>query len=116
MAEASTSAGSPMDLDPNASTPEEDELVASIPIYYSEHLHPNIHLHQFQLQNRPLEVSPAARDAGKVITARSKPKIGRYEIHIPNDVRPMVWNAARGRALGDARYQEDKDEAELHEA
>lgn len=94
---------------------EEDEIVASLPIHYSEHLHPNLHLHQFQLLSRPLLVPPSAAAAGKTIKARFKPKSGRYEIHVPNDVRPEVWDSAKGRDLGAARFEEDREEAALHE-
>lgn len=94
---------------------EEDELVASLPIHFSEHLHPNLHLHQFQLLSRPLQVPPSAAAAGKTIKARYKPNSGRYEIHVPNDVRPEVWDSARGRDLGAARYEEDREEATLHD-
>lgn len=94
---------------------EEDELLVSLPIHYSENLHPNLHLHQFQLLTRRLEVPPTAASAGKIINARYKPNAGRYEIHVPNDVRPEVWHAARGQSFGTARYQEDREEATLHD-
>jgi DNA-directed RNA polymerase-3 subunit RPC5 len=94
---------------------EEDEIVASLPIHYSDHLHPNLHLHQFQLLSRPLLVPPSAAAAGKTIKARYKPKSGRYEIHVPNDVRPEVWDSAKGRDLGAARYEEDREEAAFHD-
>jgi len=94
---------------------EEDEIVASLPIHYSERLHPNVHLHQFQLLSRPLQVPPSASVAGKLIKARYKPKSGRYEIYVPNDVRPEVWDSAKGRDLGAARYEEDREDAAHHD-
>lgn len=94
---------------------EEDELVATLPIHYSENLHPNLHLHQFQLVNRPLVAPPAALQAGKYIKARYKPKTRRYEIHVPNDVRAEVWNPTRGQDFGKGRYNEDKEEAVMHD-
>jgi hypothetical protein len=88
-----------------------DELIASLPIHFSQSLHPRLHLHQFQLHTRPLEVPPTAAQAGKIIKARYKPAAGKYEIHVPTDVRPEVWNALAGQTYGAARYEEDKDEA-----
>jgi len=72
-------------------------------------------LHQFQLLSRPLQVPPSASAAGKPINARYKPKSGRYEIYVPNDVRPEVWDSAKGRDLGAARYEEDREDAALHD-
>ena len=93
---------------------QEDELIASLPIHFSHALSPNLHIHQFQLVTRSLEVPPTAAQAGKTIRARYKPSNGRYEIHIPNDVRPDVWNAPNGQRYGAARYDEDKDDAAMH--
>lgn len=95
---------------------EEDEVVATIPIHYSENLAPFIHMHQFQLSTRALSVPPSAAIAGKKISARCKPEVRKYEIHIPNDVRPDVWNQSRGMHLGAARYDEDREEAAMHDA
>ncbi|QRV75990.1 hypothetical protein RhiJN_04005 [Ceratobasidium sp. AG-Ba] len=82
-----------------------------MPIYLSESLKQNIHLFQYPLLSRPLEVPPSAALTGKRIKARYKPKTGRYEVHVPNDTREEVWNVERGRELGQARAEEDAEEA-----
>lgn len=94
----------------------EDEIVATLPVHYSEALSPNLHIHQYQLLTRHLEVPPSAAQAGKIIRARCKPNNGRYEIHVPNDVRPEVWNASEGQTYGSARNEEDREEAVAHDA
>ena len=99
----------------NASGEDEDELLTTLPVHFSKALHPNLHLHQFQLLSRPLQAPPTAAQAGKRIKARQKPKTSRYEIHVPIDVRPEVWNADQGRAYGAARYEEDREEAAAHD-
>jgi len=89
--------------------------LTTLPVHFSQALHPHLHLHQFQLLSRPLQTPPTAAQAGKRIKARQKSKAGRYEIHVPIDVRPEVWNADRGRAYGAARYEEDREEAAVHD-
>ncbi|KAI0704933.1 DNA-directed RNA polymerase III subunit Rpc5 [Cytidiella melzeri] len=88
---------------------EEDRLVSVLPILYSNKLSPNLHLHQFPLLTRPLQVPPSAAASGKRIRARLKPKINRFEIHVPVDTRPEVWNAERSKELGTARVEDDKE-------
>ncbi|TRM65741.1 DNA-directed RNA polymerase III subunit Rpc5 [Schizophyllum amplum] len=58
---------------------------------------------------RPLQAPPAARNSGKRIRARVKPNARRMEIHIPTDTRPEVWNADRGKELGAARVDDDRE-------
>ncbi|KAJ7630735.1 DNA-directed RNA polymerase III subunit Rpc5 [Roridomyces roridus] len=90
-----------MDLD--------DELVTSIPIRFSNALSPTIQIHQFPLLTRPLQAPPSAAASGKRITARIKPDVRRLEIHVPSDTRSEVWNNDRGRELGAARVDDDRE-------
>ncbi|KAI0757129.1 DNA-directed RNA polymerase III subunit Rpc5 [Daedaleopsis nitida] len=87
----------------------EDRLVSVIPVHYSNALQPNIHLHQFPLLTRPLEVPPSAAASGKRICARRKSDAKRLEVHIPVDTRPEVWNSDRSKELGAARVEDDKE-------
>ncbi|EAU92854.1 hypothetical protein CC1G_03641 [Coprinopsis cinerea okayama7 len=87
----------------------QDELVRSIPIHLSTSLTPNLHLHQFPLLTRPLQVPPSAERAGKHITSRLKPNTRRFEIHVPVDTRPDVWNVDKSKELGAARVEDDRE-------
>lgn len=78
-------------------------------------MHPNLHLHQFQLLGKALVMPPEAQEAGKSIKARYKPKTGHYEIHVPNDVRPARWNSEKGLNYGAARFEQDREEATIHD-
>ncbi|KAL4243457.1 DNA-directed RNA polymerase III subunit Rpc5 [Abortiporus biennis] len=89
--------------------PEEDQLIAVLPVHFSDALTPNIHLHQFPLLTRPLQVPPSAAASGKRIKARLKPGVRRLEIHVPVDTRPEVWNPERSRELGSARNVDDRE-------
>ena len=89
--------------------PENDELVSVIPIHFSNALAPNLHLHQFPLLTRPLQVPPSAAASGKGIKARLKPRARRFEVHIPVDTRPEVWNVEKSKELGLARVEDDKE-------
>lgn len=93
-----------MDIDP-----VEDQLVTRLPIHFSNSVEPNIHIHQFPLLTRPLQVPPSAAAAGKRIRARIKPAVRRLEIHVPVDTRPEVWNSERGTELGQARLDDDRE-------
>ena len=95
-----------MDID------QDDELLASLPIHLTNNLGNNVHLHQFPLLTRPLEVPPSARNAGKRISARIKPGVRRLEIHVPADVRPEVWNAEKAKELGAARLENDRENSQ----
>ncbi|KAA1468169.1 hypothetical protein DENSPDRAFT_814241 [Dentipellis sp. KUC8613] len=87
----------------------EDRLVSSLPIHYSNTLVPNVHIHQFPLLNRPLQVPPSAALSGKRIKARHKSGVKRLEIHVPVDTRPEVWNSEKSKELGAARVEDDKE-------
>ncbi|KAF9452632.1 hypothetical protein P691DRAFT_660272 [Macrolepiota fuliginosa MF-IS2] len=86
-----------------------DELVAVLPVHFTNPLVPNVQLHQFPLLNRPLQVPPSAQLSGKRITARIKPEIRRMELHIPADMRLEVWSNDRARDLGAAQIEDDAE-------
>ena len=88
---------------------EDDQLVTVLPIHFSNALVPNLQLHQFPLLTRPLQVPPSAAASGKRIKARLKPNTRRFEVHVPVDTRPEVWNAERSKELGVARVEDDKE-------
>ncbi|KAJ6509326.1 DNA-directed RNA polymerase III subunit Rpc5 [Mycena vitilis] len=87
----------------------DDEIVSRIPIRFSNALSPKIHIHQFPLLTRTLQAPPSAAASGKRITARIKPNVHRLEIHVPSDTRAEVWNNDRGRDLGAARVDDDRE-------
>ncbi|KLO20576.1 hypothetical protein SCHPADRAFT_918061 [Schizopora paradoxa] len=89
--------------------PEVDPLVSVLPIHLSNALSPNLHIYQYPLLTRPLQVPPSAAQSGKKIRARIKPKSSRVEVHVPIDLRPEVWNKERGEDLGRARIQDDQE-------
>jgi len=84
-------------------------LVSVLPIHLAIALSPNLHIHQYPLLTRPLQVPPSAVQSGKKIRARFKPKSARVEVHVPVDLRPEVWNRERGEELGRARLQDDQE-------
>jgi len=90
---------------------DEDPIVSVLPIHLSNALSPNIHIHQFPLLTRPLQVPPSAALSGKRIRSRIKPKTARLEIHVPVDTRPEVWNSERGQELGRARAEDDQEKS-----
>lgn len=88
---------------------DEDPVVSVLPIHYSNSLFPNLQIHQFPLLNRPLQAPPSAVLSGKRIRARIKPHVRRLEVHVPTDTRPGFWNSDRGKELGAARVDDDRD-------
>ncbi|KAI0068406.1 hypothetical protein BV25DRAFT_1818816 [Artomyces pyxidatus] len=88
---------------------DSDPIVSVLPIHLSNSLAPNVHIHQFPLLNRPLQVPPSAALSGKRIRARLKPNTRRLEIHIPADTRAEVWNAEKSKELGAGRLEDDKE-------
>lgn len=87
----------------------DDELVSVLPIHYSDRLSPNVHIHQFPLLNRPLQVPPSATASGKRIRARVKPVSRKIEIHVPVDARPEVWNHEKSKDFGTAQCEDDRE-------
>lgn len=88
---------------------DDDPVVNVLPIHYSDALAPNIHIHQYPLLNRPLQVPPSAELSGKRIRARIKPKVKQLEIHVPADTRPEFWNSDKAKELGTARIDDDRE-------
>ena len=86
-----------------------DSIVSVLPIHYSNALSPFLQIHQFPLLSRPLQSPPSAALSGKRIRARIKPNVRRLEVHVPVDTRPGFWNSDRGRDLGAARVDDDRD-------
>lgn len=78
----------------------DDEVIATLPIYLSPAIHPDLHLYQFPLQTRSLVAPTYARDRGKGITARIKERAARIEVEIPVDAGSDVWRDDRARELG----------------
>jgi hypothetical protein len=89
----------------------DDTVVASLPIYLSTALVPNVQLYQYPLLQRPLQAPPSAKTAGKKINARFKPETDVIEIHVPFDTREDVWNKKQGREYGQHRAEEDGQRA-----
>ncbi|WRT70670.1 uncharacterized protein IL334_007668 [Kwoniella shivajii] len=79
---------------------EDDEPIATLPIYLSSTLSPHFDIYQYPLQHRSLSVPTWARDRGKEISARVKEKFGRVEIEIPVDAGQSYWREERARDLG----------------
>lgn len=92
-----------------------DPVIARIPIHYTNRLAESLHLYQYPLQSRALEVPPTALAAGKIIKARHKATVGRVEIAVPVDVRPDVWNKDKAVAYGEGRAEEDREDMGLGE-
>jgi DNA-directed RNA polymerase III subunit RPC5 len=90
-------------------SPDVDQLVAVLPIHYSDVLAPNVQIHQFPLLNRPLQAPPSSVLSDRRIHARLRPTAQRLEVHVPADTRPEVWNAERGQLLGTAQSLEDRE-------
>ena len=89
----------------------DDPVVASLPVYLSTALVPNLQLYQYPLLQRPLQAPPSAQVAGKKINARFKPDTDVIEIHVPFDTREDVWNKKQGREYGQYRAEEDGQRA-----
>ncbi len=85
----------------------DDEVVYSLPIRFSDRL--SLQIHQFPLLTRPLQPPPSAVTSGKRVKARIKPGVHRLEVHVPADTRPDVWNTDRGKELGAARVEDDRE-------
>ncbi|KDQ63764.1 hypothetical protein JAAARDRAFT_119631 [Jaapia argillacea MUCL 33604] len=87
----------------------DDELVTVLPVHFSTVHTPNVHIHQYPLLTRPLQVPPSAQASGKRIRARVKPSVRRFEVHVPVDTRPEVWNNDKAKELGVARAEDDRE-------
>jgi len=88
---------------------QDDPVINTLPIHFSNSRAPNLQIHQFPLLNRQLETPPSAALSGKRIRARIKPKARRLEVHVPADTREGFWNSDKGKELGAARIDDDRD-------
>lgn len=88
---------------------DEDEIAHTMPIYISHNLSPAVHLFQYPVHQRKLEVSSYGQQRGQVITARMKENVGRFELEVPVDLRPSHWNEDRAEELGFLPVEESKD-------
>ncbi|KAJ7597173.1 DNA-directed RNA polymerase III subunit Rpc5 [Mycena floridula] len=88
---------------------EDDQVVSTLAVHFSNRLSDQVHIHQYPLLTRPLQAPPSAVTAGRKITARIKPEVRRIEVHVPADTRPDVWNVTRGRDLGFAQQEDDRE-------
>ncbi|KAF9229454.1 hypothetical protein BS17DRAFT_771488 [Gyrodon lividus] len=88
---------------------ENDELISVLPIHYSDILSPNVHVHQFPLLTRPLQTPPSATITGKRIRARVKLVSRKFEIHVPVDTRPEVWNQEKSKEFGAVQREDDRE-------
>jgi hypothetical protein len=88
---------------------ETDELVSVLPIHYNDSLAHQLQVHQFPLLTRPLQAPPSAVLSGKRITARYKPNARRFEVHVPVDTRPEVYNVEKSKDLGIGRLEDDRE-------
>ncbi|WWD20686.1 hypothetical protein CI109_105162 [Kwoniella shandongensis] len=79
---------------------EDDEVLATLPMYLSSTLHSNLDIYQYPLQHRSISVPKWAQDRGKIITSRVKEKAGRVEVEIPVDAGTSYWREDRARDLG----------------
>jgi DNA-directed RNA polymerase-3 subunit RPC5 len=79
---------------------EDDEVAATLPVYFSPALHPSLVLFQYPLQHRSLRVPQWAADRGKRLTTRVKEGVGRVEIEVPIDGDARVWREERAKDLG----------------
>lgn len=91
----------------------DDRIVNVLPVHLSNNLAPNLHLYQFPLLNRSLEVPPSAATSGKRIRARLKPTARRLEVHVPVDHRSEVWNTEKSKELGAGRLEDDKEKTQV---
>jgi|SRR5882672_7873330 len=91
----------------------DDRIVSVLPVCLSNNLAPNLHLHQFPLLNRSLEIPPSAETSGKRIRARLKPTSRRLEVHVPVDSRPEVWSVEKSKELGAGRLEDDKEKNQV---
>lgn len=88
------------DGDDDGMSSDDDEVLATLPIYLSPALHPHLHLFQYPLHTQSLVAPSYARDRGKEIAARVKEKAGRIEVEIPVDAGVDVWRDDRAREFG----------------
>lgn len=82
------------DLDPD------DEIAYTLPVYMNQSMSPNLNLFQYPLHHRAPQVSEWAAARGQSVTARMKEQVERFELEIPIDMRPEVWDEDKAEQLG----------------
>lgn len=87
---------------------EDDEIAYTLPVYINESMTPALNLFQFPLHHKAPQASEWARSQGQHVTARMKEVADRFELEIPIDMRPSVWDEERAEALGFAREDAKK--------
>lgn len=72
---------------------DDDEILATLPVYLHHTVAPSLQLFQYPLQHRSLRVPAWAAERGKRITARVKEASGRVDVEVPIDADPKVRDA-----------------------
>lgn len=87
----------------------DDEVLATLPIYISSIVDPNLQLFQYPLHTRSLVVPSYAASRSRGITARMKEKAGRVEVEVPVDAGQDVWreDMADDYGMSDVRAEGD---------
>lgn len=85
---------------------EEDELVASLPVFLSHSLSDGAKLQLFQYplyqRDRPLPVPASAAQRGQTVTSRWRPHTNRVEMELPLDMRASVYDGEKGAEYAEA--------------
>ncbi|KAI5453186.1 hypothetical protein NCC49_006214 [Naganishia albida] len=89
----------------------DDEIVHELPVYINQTLSPSLNLFQYPLHHRAPQVSEWARARGEQVTARMKENVSRFELEIPIDMRPEVWDEERAEGLGFVKDEKKKGKA-----
>ncbi|KAJ9121642.1 hypothetical protein QFC22_002262 [Naganishia vaughanmartiniae] len=87
---------------------DDDEIAYTLPVYINQSLTPALNLFQYPLHHKEPQVSEWARSQGQHVTARMKEVADRFELEIPIDMRPSVWDDERAEVLGFAREDPNK--------
>ncbi|KAJ9102434.1 hypothetical protein QFC21_002834 [Naganishia friedmannii] len=82
---------------------DDDEIAYTLPVYINQSMTPALNLFQFPLHHKAPQASEWARNQGQHVTARMKEVADRFELEIPIDMRPSVWDEERAEALGFAK-------------
>lgn len=79
---------------------DDDEIAYTLPVYITQSMAPVLNLFQYPLHHREPQISEWARSQGQRVTARMKEVADRFELEIPIDMRPSVWDEERAESLG----------------
>ncbi|PKI85122.1 hypothetical protein MVES_000987 [Malassezia vespertilionis] len=93
----------------NVDGPQDEALVASLPVYLNGLLSTSAQLQMFQYplypRGRPLPVPTFAAQRGETVTSRWRPHANRVEMDIPLDLRDAVYDSEKGEALAEVRQR-----------